>query len=61
MQYLNPTLQFAVAVGLFGEVFTFWHAVAFPTIWAGLALYSFESLRQDRAARTLATSAGTVS
>ena len=29
VQYLNPTLQFAVAVALFGEPFTAWHAVAF--------------------------------
>ena len=26
VQYLNPTLQFAVAVALFGEPFTVWHA-----------------------------------
>ncbi len=61
VQYINPTLQFIVAVALFGEAFTIWHAVAFPMIWAGLALYSGESWRQDKAARTLATSAGTVS
>ena len=36
MQYLNPTLQFAVAVAVFGEAFTLWHGVAFPLIWAGL-------------------------
>jgi chloramphenicol-sensitive protein RarD len=61
VQYLNPTLQFAAAVAVFGEPFTRWHAFAFPMIWAGLALYSRESLRQDRAARSLATTAGTVS
>lgn len=58
VQYLNPTLQFAVAVTVFGEPFTPWHALAFPMIWAGLALYSRESLRQDKAARKPATSAG---
>jgi chloramphenicol-sensitive protein RarD len=46
VQYLNPTLQFAVAVALFGEPFSPWHAVAFALIWAGLALYSWESLRR---------------
>ena len=49
VQYLNPTLQFAVAVAVFGEAFTRWHAVAFPLIWVALALYSWESLRLARA------------
>lgn len=46
VQYLNPTLQFAVAVALFGEPFTVWHALAFALIWAGLALYSWQSWRR---------------
>lgn len=61
VQYLNPTLQFAVAVTLFGEPFTRWHAMAFPLIWAGLALYSRESLRQESRSPRRARSAGTVS
>lgn len=52
VQYLNPTLQFGVAVGLFGEPFTRWHAIAFPMIWAALALYSFETWRRSRSAST---------
>lgn len=48
-QYLNPTLQFVVAVGLFGEAFTRWHAVAFPMIWTALAVYSVETWRRSRA------------
>jgi chloramphenicol-sensitive protein RarD len=50
VQYLNPTLQFAVAVAVFGEVFTLWHGIAFPLIWAALALYSAETWRRARAA-----------
>jgi chloramphenicol-sensitive protein RarD len=46
VQYLNPTLQFAVAVALFGEPFSLWHAAAFGMIWAGLALYSWGSWRR---------------
>ena len=46
VQYLNPTLQFAAAVALFGEPFTVWHALAFALIWSGLALYSWQSWRQ---------------
>ena len=37
VQYLNPTLQFIVAVALFGQPFTWWHAIAFTLIWSGLA------------------------
>ena len=48
VQYLNPTLQFAVAVAVFGEAFTVWHAIAFPLIWCGLALYSWDSLKRAR-------------
>ncbi len=60
VQYLNPTLQFAVAVAIFGEPFTRWHAIAFPLIWGGLALYSWESWRQERE-RSRSISPGTVS
>jgi len=46
VQYLNPTLQFAAAVLVLGERFTVWHAIAFPLIWVGLALYSWEGWRR---------------
>ncbi|MBR9842918.1 MAG: EamA family transporter RarD [Rhodobacteraceae bacterium] len=49
IQYLNPTLQFLCAVLVFGEPFGFWHAIAFPMIWAALALYSLASWRQEKA------------
>ncbi|MFD2175136.1 EamA family transporter RarD [Rhodobacter lacus] len=45
VQYLNPTLQFLVAVAVFSEPFTAAHAVAFPLIWGALALYSAATLR----------------
>ena len=59
VQYLNPTLQAVTAVLVFREPFTGWHGVAFGLIWCGLALYSLEGWRQERAARSAATSAGT--
>ncbi len=59
VQYLNPTLQFLVATLVFREAFGRWHLIAFALIWAGLILYSGESLRQDRAARRPVRSAGT--
>ncbi|KJZ20379.1 EamA family transporter RarD [Loktanella sp. S4079] len=52
--YLNPTLQFLVAVLIFAEPFGTVHMIAFPMIWAAVILYSVTALRQDRAARKLA-------
>jgi chloramphenicol-sensitive protein RarD len=57
--YINPTLQFLVATIVFHEAFTPWHALAFGLIWAALALYSAESLRQERAARRASVRLGT--
>ncbi len=45
MMYVNPTVQMLVAVFVFGEAFTAVHAVAFTTIWVGLALYSWPEPR----------------
>lgn len=53
VQYLNPTLQFALAALLFAEPVTLWHMVAFPMIWAALALYSLSLIRQERRRRAL--------
>jgi len=39
LQFLAPTLQFLIAVILYNEHFTLAHAIAFPAIWAALALY----------------------
>ncbi|WP_328705644.1 MULTISPECIES: EamA family transporter RarD [Actibacterium] len=59
VQYVNPTLQFLVATLIFREPLTRWHVAAFVLIWSALALYSWESLRQDRAERRARVSAGT--
>jgi chloramphenicol-sensitive protein RarD len=59
MQYINPTLQFFVAAMIFAEPVTRWHWIAFPLIWVAVALYSVETLRQDRAARRLAARVAT--
>ena len=59
VSYLNPTLQFLVAVVIFAEPFTPWHAIAFPLIWVALAIYSLDALRQERSARRAAINAGT--
>lgn len=55
MQYINPTLQFLVAVLLFQEAFTPWHALAFGLIWAALAIFSSSMIIQEKSARKAAT------
>lgn len=39
MFYINPILQFLVAVFLFSEPFTLWHGIAFGFIWAAITIY----------------------
>jgi chloramphenicol-sensitive protein RarD len=48
LQFIAPTLQFLCAVGLYGEAFTRWHALAFGSIWAALALYVIALVRMPR-------------
>ena len=48
MQYIVPTAHFAWAVFAFGEPFTTGHFVVFGFIWAGLILYSSESIGISR-------------
>ncbi len=59
MQYINPTIQFAVAALVFAEPVTRWHWIAFPLIWVAVALYSAETLRQQRSARRLSARVST--
>ncbi len=55
LQYVNPTLQFGVAVLYLAEPFGTGHLIAFGLIWAGVAVYSVDLMRQERAARNAAT------
>lgn len=48
LQFIAPTLQFLIAVLVYGEPFTIAHAIAFPAIWAALALYVTALLRAPR-------------
>lgn len=48
LQFLAPTLQFLIAVLIYGEPFTTAHAIAFPAIWAALGLYVIALLRAPR-------------
>ena len=53
LQFLAPTMQFILAVALYGEAFTQAHAIAFAAIWAALALYVAAIVRSARASVTL--------
>lgn len=49
LQYVAPTIQFLLAVFLYGEALTGAHLVTFALIWAGLAIYAADALRAARA------------
>lgn len=51
LQYIAPTLIFLVAVFAFGEEFDRPRRIAFPMIWAAVAIYSWSLLRNMRARR----------
>ena len=61
VQYINPTLQFLVAVAIFAEPFTGWHIAAFALIWVALTLYSGASIALERTARRDRARSSTVS
>ena len=53
LQFLAPTLQFLLAVSIYGEPFTNAHAIAFGAIWAALALYVLAIIRHARVSAAL--------
>ncbi|MCB1759348.1 MAG: EamA family transporter RarD [Gammaproteobacteria bacterium] len=48
LQYLNPSVQFLLAVTIIGEPFTSHHLYTFLLIWAGVFLFSYDSRRPER-------------
>jgi chloramphenicol-sensitive protein RarD len=54
LQYINPTIQFAMAVAVYGETFTLGHAASFALIWTAVAVFAFEPMiRHRRAGRAV--------
>jgi chloramphenicol-sensitive protein RarD len=51
MQYLAPTLQFVLAVAVFGEPLNSGQMVTFAGIWLGLAIYSWDAISRYRGSR----------
>ena len=50
LQYIAPSVQLAIGVAVYHEVFSHERAVSFAFIWAGLALYTADSLWMQRRA-----------
>ncbi|KAA0019203.1 EamA family transporter RarD [Salinicola corii] len=48
LMYLNPTLQFLLALWVFGEPLAWPQLLTFALIWIGLGLYSVEAWRHHR-------------
>lgn len=49
VQYVNPTFQFLIAILIFTEPVGAVHFIAFALIWTGLAIYSYNALRHEKA------------
>ena len=47
IQYLNPTIQFLIAIFYFKETFKIGHAMSFSLIWVALFIYSFEAISKE--------------
>jgi chloramphenicol-sensitive protein RarD len=54
LQFIAPTLQFIIAVWLYGEAFTTAHAIAFGAIWTALILYVASLIHSMRSANRAA-------
>jgi chloramphenicol-sensitive protein RarD len=50
LQYISPSLQFAIGVWLFHEPFASARFVGFVLIWAALVIYSVEGWWASRSA-----------
>lgn len=53
LQFLAPTMQFILAVMIYGEPFTRAHAIAFGAIWIAIILYVISVVRHARSSVTL--------
>ena len=51
LQFIAPSLQFVLAVAVYGERLTTAHLIAFGAIWTALILYVSSIIRQRRLAR----------
>ncbi|MEO7177440.1 MAG: EamA family transporter RarD, partial [Allosphingosinicella sp.] len=57
LQYVAPSLQFLLAVLVFGEPLTTAHLVCFGAIWTALVIFVAEGVRAARSAGSAAEAA----
>ncbi len=57
LQYIAPSLQFLLAVLMFGERLTTPHIICFGAIWTALVIFAAEGLRKSRVAARAAAQA----
>jgi chloramphenicol-sensitive protein RarD len=55
LQYVAPSIQFMLAVLVFGETLTTAHIVCFAAIWSALAIFSLDGVWRSVTARRQAT------
>ncbi|MFL0412714.1 EamA family transporter RarD [uncultured Sphingomonas sp.] len=60
LQYVAPTLQFIVAVAVFGEPLRPLHLIVFALIWTGCAAFAWDTVRGARSAARLRREAADV-
>ena len=53
-QYIAPTITLILATIVYREHFTTAHAMGFGLVWAGLGLFTFDSVRRARSIRRAA-------
>ena len=53
INYVNPTLQFLIAIFILKEDFGLLHFMAFLLIWVGLIFYSYEAFRLESSKRDI--------
>ena len=46
MQYIAPSITLLIGIFMYGEAFTFTHAIAFGCIWLGLVFFTISQLRR---------------
>ena len=51
MQYINPSIQFLIALLIFAEPMTDWHFGAFSIIWVAVVIYSWSGFSARNAAK----------
>ena len=47
MQYISPTISMLIGIFMYGEEFTFTHAITFTLIWVGVSIFSWTQFKHS--------------